>query len=169
MQIILEWCFYESSSDSETFVCLQRKCCNIWKTMSVLQKETHLDTIPIKATALQHAWFVLQFSLNEKMLKRSDSGFASKAAKQYMYVVVYNVTVLHGNLQTKFMLLLSLAFFSFLKTCINVFTTVIICADFEEKECWKYGRWWQWQHPKTRRWYCGRYSHFRNSLNFKLI
>lgn len=108
----------------------REKCCNIWKTMSVLQKETHLDTIPIKATALQNAWFVLPFSLNEKMLKRSDSGFASKAGKQYMYVVVYNVTVLHGNLQTKFMLLLSLAFFSFLKTCINMFTTVIICADF---------------------------------------
>lgn len=108
--------------------------------MSVLQKETHLDTIPIKATALQHAWFVLPFSLNEKMLKRSDSGFASKAGKQYMYVVVYNVTVLHGNLQTKFMLLLSLAFFFFSENLHKyVYNSNYLCRFLRKRmlEIWK--------------------------------
>lgn len=50
------------------------------------------------------------------MLKRSDSGWASKAVELYMDSIVYNATVLCGNLQPKFMLLLSMALFFLLET-----------------------------------------------------
>lgn len=70
------------------------------------------------------------------MLKRSNSGWASKAVELYMDRIVYNVIVLCGNLQPKFMLLLSMAsfFLSLENWYISGFTMVIIHTELEEEK-----------------------------------
>lgn len=70
------------------------------------------------------------------MLKRSDSGFASKAVKLYMYIVVYNETQCCLAIY-KPNLCCYLVWLFFENWCINVFTMVIIQADFEEERMLK--------------------------------
>lgn len=77
------------------------------------------------------------------MLKRSGSGWASKAVELYMDSIVYKATVLWGNLQPKFMLLLSMAFFfSYWKLVYKCVYNVIIHTVRGKK---RMQMWWKQQ------------------------